>query len=989
MIQATELLRSHIRLLRRLSGAGSLTLFAPATSGEAASALRLHDGPLGATDELLDEASGDTLRRRLAAGSAALEAHDAHPRVARLTGGDAACLVFRVEPADAAERKQRRRSYDDVDGWPADAVWIGFRFSDPADARAERLGSIGPNTGGKRAQSEETPLLSLLVLLADLARHAQQVSAILDDPVTGLPGRSEFQAMLEQAVEGAARARKPLAVLLTNPDEFVTVNERFGRDAGDKVIREIAERLRSIHRGSDQIARYGGAIFSSILVGTPLEGARVAATKVTRRLNETTFLDGAVRLGFSVGVAALDPAEDEGKGPLDLIRRVDQALYAAKRSGGNRIAVWDEEAASEEVRDLPAMGGLFTGDMAKDYRNMVLLWDSVTVMAAHSRFDDLAVQVVERLHTTFKPDRVCIFGPAEDDRLRLIQGRGMDPEQEPQLFEGQEALVRRAVSAGHPVEETLRISDPERKAEEQLAAYAIPMVTDSRDLGCLYLDGRADALELDSADLFFLKALAAQLAVGLDRARLAEQEDRKREQESRRLRSELDELRRGLDRVTLEYRSPRMEQLLATTHRLATTDATVLITGESGTGKELLARTVHALSPRRAKPLVIVDCGAITETLIDSELFGHERGAYTGAQERKIGRLAEADGATILLDEIGELPLEVQTKLLRFVQEKQLTPVGGTKPRVVDARVIAATNIDLAARVAAGRFREDLFYRLNVLRLEVPPLRERPEDILHLANHYVEKYVVLYEKGVRRFTPEAQELMRRHGWPGNVRELQNRIMQAVILSEREELGPAQLGLPPRSAGAEPETSGAQAAGGSEGTAKGATTAEERPSTPPDGVAAAHSSVPNAPAEQRLRIALGSQVEAAIGSGSRLALPLGKWLSDDLVLAADAAAGSVARRGAALLGLPQTTFRRRLRKAAEREQAGLSPRPNTWPEVREALVELVRQASSDVEDLMSLTQRILMEEIVARVPGDTRTAAALLGVTEPTFLRRLA
>jgi DNA-binding NtrC family response regulator len=173
-----------------------------------------------------------------------------------------------------------------------------------------------------------------------------------------------------------------------------------------------------------------------------------------------------------------------------------------------------------------------------------------------------------------------------------------------------------------------------------------------------------------------------------------------------------------------------MREVLHTARRVAATDVTVLITGDSGTGKELLARTIHQLGDRRDRPLIVVDCGAIAESLIDSELFGHEKGAFTGAERRKIGRLAQADGATIFLDEIGELPVDVQSKLLRFVQEKQVRPVGGAQAVDVDARIIAATNVDLAEQVRAGRFREDLYHRLNVVHLHLPQLRRRRDDIV-------------------------------------------------------------------------------------------------------------------------------------------------------------------------------------------------------------------------------------------------------------------
>jgi transcriptional regulator with GAF, ATPase, and Fis domain len=497
-------------------------------------------------------------------------------------------------------------------------------------------------------------------------------------------------------------------------------------------------------------------------------------------------------------------------------------------------------------------------------------------------------------------------------------------------------------------------------------------------LGGLYFE---DSHPLDTSDLLFLQALAAQLALALDRARLADDDRRRLEQEGRRLRAELGQLAQALQRAKLEYRSGEMEGVLAIARRVAPTDATVLIMGESGTGKELLARTIHELSPRRNRPLIIVDCGSIAASLADSELFGHERGAYTGAQERKFGRLAEGNGGTVLLDEIGELPLEIQSKLLRFVQEKQITTVGGTQARKVDVRIIAATNRDLASDVGAGRFREDLYHRLNVVRLVVPPLRARPDDILYLANLFLEKYSILHHKPVQRLAPESEALLLRHDWPGNVRELQNRLMQAVILCENDELEPAELGLL-LPAGSEPAVSGPQSS--------------VEPSNPQrdSPQASGKAGAPDRPASAEqllecLRAALAQQIESARNGIAPLAMPLGRWLTADLILEADTAAAGVVRGGAALVGIPESTFRRLLGNASQQAKAGLSPRPSSWESVRKALQGLIRAPDLSGDDLVQRTRRLLLQEVLVRAPENERTGAALLGVSLPTFRRHVA
>ncbi|MGJ3522442.1 sigma-54-dependent transcriptional regulator [Nitratidesulfovibrio sp. D1] len=237
--------------------------------------------------------------------------------------------------------------------------------------------------------------------------------------------------------------------------------------------------------------------------------------------------------------------------------------------------------------------------------------------------------------------------------------------------------------------------------------------------------------------------------------------------------------------------SPPMHRLMDMLATIAPSEATVLVTGESGTGKELIARAIHANSQRGQGPYVTVNCAALSETLLESELFGHEKGAFTGAERRREGRFQAADRGTIFLDEIGETSLPMQAKLLRAIQEREIQRVGSDQTLRVDVRILAATNRDLKAEVEAGRFRQDLYYRLNVVTLHIPPLRERVEDIPPLAGHFLRRFTEKNGKPVKGFTPQAMDRLLKHGWPGNVRELENTVERAVVLlvgeyiSERE------------------------------------------------------------------------------------------------------------------------------------------------------------------------------------------------------------
>ena len=232
-----------------------------------------------------------------------------------------------------------------------------------------------------------------------------------------------------------------------------------------------------------------------------------------------------------------------------------------------------------------------------------------------------------------------------------------------------------------------------------------------------------------------------------------------------------------------------MQEVFRKVAAVCESDVTVLFTGESGTGKELLARALHASSKRASGPFEPVNCAAIPETLLESELFGHEKGAFTGAHRQKRGKCEIADGGTLFLDEIGDIPLAMQVKLLRFLEDRTFTRVGGTERVTVDVRFLSATNSDLEARVSSGAFREDLFFRLNVVRIEIPPLRDRRDDIPHLIAHFIQQW------GAEGISQEALEILKNYPWPGNVRELRNAIERGVVLSRKRTILPEHLPEP--------------------------------------------------------------------------------------------------------------------------------------------------------------------------------------------------
>jgi diguanylate cyclase (GGDEF)-like protein len=957
--QAGAVYRQFLKQLQKLTSAAGISLYID--GGANGIPLLLHGGGTEAVPEFESpERSRATVFSLLGPGGG-----EGAPLIQVYSSdADDSCLIRAAvtrSPDDnqaVAERRQLPRTERDR------AIWLGLHY-DSADIPAEILALVAP-TDSRPASAADWLAHSLLTSAA-LVWETNQLNQLLRDPTSRLPGRAEFQAHLHEAVESVGQEHA-LSLVLVNPDDFDLVNRRLDRASGDDALAEIATRLCESLRQSDEVFRYGGAVFAVLMPGA----SRADALEVAGKLRESltgAYLDGAMRLTFSIGIGIYNPElEDEvSLDPLGLVRRADAALNAAKGKGGDCTVVWQTGDSEHEIIGRDRLSGIFTADAEKDYRNMLVLWDTIAMLSTATEETKIASSFVERIQLSMRSARVALFTRREggDELLLAESGRSHSGQGEECPADIARLLAR--AREGHHVE---RLRRPPRDNEDggDRLGYAVPLLADDRVVACLYIEGPESELVLDSSDIVFLNALAGQVALALDRADLVAKRRAEQERESRRLRSEVVGLRQAVQSARLVYTSRQMDALLETARAAAPTDVTVLINGESGTGKELLARTVHELSVRKGKPFVTVDCGAIASNLIEAELFGHSKGAYTGADRASQGRIVQADGGTLFLDEIGEVPLDVQAKLLRFVQEKEIHPVGASTSRRVDVRIIAATNRDLASEAGAGRFREDLYYRLNVVTLTAPPLRDRPEDILPLAGHFLEKFALQYEKGPRRFSRSAERQLQSYGWPGNVRELQNGILRAVVLSAEEVIDASQLVFE------DPAEAYTQA---QRGDVPG-----EPPKAEPDDGADPHSEPWDILSNE-----LAKQVDAALEFDDAAAAPLGRWLSEDLVLRVDELARGTARRGARRLGIAETTYRRQLEKARRLETQGLLVRSETWAGLQPTINRLADSLAEDSDtNIIELARAQLLKVVASRVEDDVTAGSALMGITVPTYRR---
>ena len=440
-------------------------------------------------------------------------------------------------------------------------------------------------------------------------------------------------------------------------------------------------------------------------------------------------------------------------------------------TGANTLQVRIEDAFHLMARDLSA-----------------LMKISATINSVRG-LDALQRRILELIFEVVPAERGAILLTDGDNFNEFSSIFGLDRREGPnRAVHVSRTITQRVLTEGisflsNEVQQSDNLTTAESLISSKIQALlCVPLMLFDKPLGVIFLYSSDPLARFDKDQLQLVTAIAGIAAVALENARHIEW----LESENQRLQ----------DDIQIEHNmigeSQRMREVYQFIARVAPTASTVLITGESGTGKELIARAIHLNSPRKNKSFVAVNCAALTETLLESELFGHEKGAFTGAIAQKKGKLEIADGGTLFLDEVGEMPLQLQAKLLRVLQEREFERVGGTRTLKVDIRLIAATNKDLEEAIRQGTFRQDLYYRLNVVSLSMPPLRERREDIPLLANYFVQRYSDKCNRRVRGISTEARARLTNYDWPGNVRELENAIERAVVLGTTDMILPEDL-----------------------------------------------------------------------------------------------------------------------------------------------------------------------------------------------------
>lgn len=634
-----------------------------------------------------------------------------------------------------------------------------------------------------RRQSLEVVLLYLQAAIRQLSQ-AKIYEMVVFDAQTRFFSHSQSELLLQVELEEARRLEIPLGVLLVS----LGGGGVEGQDFSVRLM-ALASILRRCTREEDIRIRYDRESFLLYLPSLgeeDLEG-------LGRRILES----GREVLGKLVLGASIYPFH--GQSYWDLLGRAKEALSLA-RCSGREMVIWNKE-----FKKMLVVGG----DLSQDYRNVVMLLDTIIAVNSTLDYQQLLYIVLSNIIESTNADRGILVAYDSERERRIAQDRyGNAIEPRDYLTSVLEWVETHKLPCfTQDMEGEVRIREEMERLGIEMA-MCVPLLPRGRLIGLIYVDSRDPSLEITENARVFFHAISREIGISLENAKLYEENlqakreverlNRKLQEELERRSEELEVVRQQLDRnkEELERRynypnivgtSKALQDIFFILEKIRHSDATVLITGESGTGKELIARAIHHNSPRRGRRFESINCAALPETLLESELLGYLKGAFSGAERDKKGRFELAHGGTIFLDEIGDMSLEMQKKLLRVLQEREIHPLGSMETIKVDIRIIAATNRDLKELMRRGLFREDLYFRLNVVHIHLPPLRERKEDIVLLAQRFLEDFCSQSGRERLSLTPEAAKKLLSYHWPGNVRELKNVIERAALLASSSQI----------------------------------------------------------------------------------------------------------------------------------------------------------------------------------------------------------
>ncbi|WOH38278.1 sigma 54-interacting transcriptional regulator [Thalassotalea fonticola] len=736
-------------------------------------------------------------------------------------------------------------------------------------------------------------------------------------------------------------------ILLLSPDNFNELNLKYGRNYGDKVLYCIGELLRAFVRPTDMASHYGGTIFMVMFSQSSSAQIKNIVRQLQQRLQQHEFLEEQSKLNFSIGVAV--NTQDLNYSPVELFYHANYSLSQARELGGAQVREWQQQNAMLQIGNLDRLSGNVSKSGNQDYQKMLMQWSILNFLNEIEQLPIFIKELLTQLINGFNLNSAAFYC-SENNLVKLqqaINNSGKElTEQDICLTENQLSHIKSKQNEHGKVFTSV--------LAEHGIQIIMPIYTANKAEYFLWLSTEQEQL-ITKKDHHVLYNIADFVAVKIERLAATTNNSK---------------ILKSNKSLNFWYQSSAMANLMKEVEMVAPTNATVLITGESGTGKEMLAQSIHQLSDRKDKPFIIFDCGAVVESLVESELFGHQKGAFTGANRDVAGRIHEADGGTLFLDEIGELPLEVQVKLLRFVQEKQYSKVGSGHVKKVDVRLIAATNVDLKEQISKGKFREDLYFRLNVFKIENVPLRNRTDDIILIAKSYLEIFAGEYNKGITDFSEPAKQALLEYLWPGNIRELKNLVHRSVIVCSDNLVTCHHLGLFPVSSNPVEDVSVLS----NQITARTNSTSA---------IVYKNKNEVNHQSAHSINIAKDLINQCLTGHSSENPVAIGPWIEYQLYRESLEHHQQVALQAANSLNIAESTFRRRWKKLQADEQ--LKSDGNLIEHF--ALVKHIQQLSMD-ESKVVFSQSVLAQ--ASKELGlSVKIASALLAVSAPTLRRMVA